>query len=339
MWAEILYSSIWFHLAVIAAAFVILFRGADLFVDAAVGISENLHMPRMLVGIVIVGIGTTAPEITVSIISAMRGKSEFALGNALGSVIVDNGVALALAAILAPTLILIDKVIFKRNGYFLMAVACFTYILGFDGLITRFEGILLVLTLIGYWVWMFLAERSDKKKRTPPPEADQAGIGRHVFNFLLGLAGVIMASYAVVGSAEVVALHFGVPEVIIGLTIIAIGTSLPEISTAIVAARKNEGEIAVGNILGANILNLLWIIGVSSLVNPIDIRGDRIDVGLVFTRLHDIPSVHFSFLWMFVLTFIMLAMMRTGYSLRKREGIILLALYAIYFYMNFSMFT
>jgi len=340
MWFGVLYGSIWFHFLAIAAAFVILFRGADLFVDAAVGISENLHLPRMLVGIIIVGLGTTAPEITVSVISAMRGESAFALGNALGSVVVDDGVALALAALLAPTAIIVDKVLLKRSGLFLILAAILAYILGFNGMISRLEGALLVLALFVYWTWSILAERKDRKNREPMElPKDAMPLNKCFLLFFIGLIGVIAASYAIVGSSEKVAHYFGVPEVIIGLTILAIGTSLPEISTAIVAARKGEGEISVGNILGADILNLLWITGVSSVVNPIDIRGENIELNLIFTRIPQVPSVHFGYIWTFIMFLTMLGILRSGYKLGKREGVILLVLYAIYFYMNFSMFA
>ncbi len=338
--------SIFFQFATLIFAFAILFKSADLFVDSAVGISNDFGIPRIVVGIIIVGFATTAPEITVSIISAAKGKSEFALGNALGSVIVDDGIALGLAAILAPAAIMVDKRTLKTTGIFLLAVILLGYLLGFNGVFGRLEGSLFVLILLGYWGSMVWAERKRKAKgfdiSQDFPEIsghDKKPLSKHIIQLLIGLAGVIAASHLVVWSAEKIAIFYHVPEVIIGLTIIAIGTSLPEISTAIIAARKGEGELSVGNILGADILNILWIIGMSSIVNPIDVRHDKVHLSIFGFDFGIVGSIHFSFVWVMIIVVTMLTMMRTGYKLKKSEGIILIAMYAVYLLMNYSIFN
>ena len=338
-----LLNNIYFNFALMIVAFLILVKSADLFVESAIGISNDFHIPRMIVGIIVVGFATTAPEIAVSVISALRGNSEFALGNAIGSVIVDDGVALAMAAIVAPTVIFIDKKIMKTTGIFLLSVAIITYVLAFNGIINRLEGMLLVVILLSYFTFIFVSEKKRHKIKTEEIsksklEIEKPNIKKHAILFFIGLTGVIFASHLIVTSAEQIAIFFKVPNVIIGLTIIAIGTSLPEISTAIIAARKGEGELAVGNILGADILNLLWIIGISSIVNPINVISDKISVSLFSLKFHDIPSIHFSFSWMFIIVITMLVLMRLGYNLKRWKGYLLLSLYSIYFYMNFSMF-
>lgn len=339
-----LFSNIYISFFALLVAFALLVKSADIFVDSAVGISNDFGIPRMIVGIIVVGFGTTAPEIAVSVISAIRGNSEFALGNALGSVIVDDGVALALAALTAPAVIFVDKKILKTTGIFLITIDIIAYILAFNGIINRIEGSVLVLLLIVYFLIIINNEKKRRQEnKTSMMEEEipevKGKFTKHILMFALGLAGVVIASHIIVNSAEHIALHFGVPNVIVGLTIIAIGTSLPEISTAVIAARKGEGELAAGNILGADILNILWIVGVSSVVNPIDVSDKMIDVSLFGIEFNQIPSVHFSFIWMFIIVLTMLVLMRIKYSLTKMNGIILLTLYLIYFYMNFSMFA
>ncbi len=338
--------SIFFQFATLIFAFAILFKSADLFVDSAVGISNDFGIPRIVVGIIIVGFATTAPEITVSIISAAKGKSEFALGNALGSVIVDDGIALGLAALLSPVVIMIDKRTLKTTGIFLISVILLGYLLGFNGIFGRIEGVVFVLLLFAYWFAMVLGERRRRKQGIDItqdfPEIsgyDKKPLHKHIIQLLIGLAGVVGASHLVVWSAEKIAIYFHVPEVIIGLTIIAIGTSLPEISTAIIAARKGEGEISVGNILGADILNILWIIGVSSMVNPIDVRADKVHIALLGHDFGVTGSIHFSFVWVILIVAAMLIFMRTGYRLRKQEGIALICMYLVYLLMNYSIFA
>ncbi|PID29371.1 MAG: hypothetical protein CSB55_01975 [Candidatus Cloacimonadota bacterium] len=343
---ELLFQNIYFNFATLIVAFVILVKSADLFVDSAIGISNDFKIPRMFVGIVIVSFATTAPEIAVSVISALNGNSEFAMGNAVGSVIVDDGVALALAAIFAPSVILIDKSILKTTGLFLIIADIITYALAYNGVVGRAEGAILIILLGIYFAVIFLREKKRKalhlKSMTDeePEEYETKGsLKRHIIIFMIGLTGVIISSHFIVKSAEVIALFFGIPKLIVGLTVIAIGTSLPEISTAVISARKGEGELAAGNILGADILNVLWIIGASATVNPIDVSKDKITVSTFFFNFTDILSVHFSFIWMLIIVGLTLLFMRMNYSLSKWKGIILLLVYSVYFYMNLSVFV
>jgi len=215
---------------------------------------------------------------------------------------------------------------------FLIFIDVLAYILALNGVIGRFEGSLLILLLIGYVSFVFF---SEKRKRSELKSNDISGAGetdissekgkirRHVLIFLAGLIGVVITSRIVIWASINIAEFFNVSEIIIGLTVIAIGTSLPEISTAITAAVKGEGELAAGDIIGADILNILWIIGVSSVVRPIHVE----------TRI-----VHFSFLWMFLLVGTMLVSMRIGYKLGKIKGFILLFLYVAYLLYNIKFF-
>ncbi|RLI15222.1 MAG: hypothetical protein DRO43_01795 [Candidatus Hecatellales archaeon] len=301
-------------------AFVFLFKSADFFVDGAVGLAYLLSLPRVVIGIVIVGFCTTLPEFAVSVQSAFLGHPEIALGNAVGSVVADDTFALALGALLAPT-ILIDKRVLKKFGIFLVSVAFFSYFLAFDAEVSRVEGLILASLLVFYYFYLIKTERNSKVEEDG--KGRRLSVKRILICFILGAAGVIVSSRLVIDSAIFIAAYFGVPEVVIGLTAIALGTSLPETFTVVVSARKGYGDIAVGNILGADVLNILWILGISALVNPIKVAPS---------------TIAFSYPWMLLVVSTMLILMRFKYRLTKWKGGILFTLYVIYLYQLISTF-
>ncbi len=302
---------------VFIVALVILFKAGDWFVAGSVGLSLKLELPKMLVGIVIVGFSTTLPELLVSVQAAWRGEPEIALGNAIGSVIADDALALALAALIAP--IVVHRGTFRAAALFLIAVDVIAYGLAADGTLSRMEGAMLVL---GLAVYILTAVRAAKRGRSILPVEEVAPDAvphrwhRVGLFFGGGLLGVLVASHLIVESATAIAAAFGVPQIIIGLTMVAVGTSLPEIATVISAARRGETEVAAGNIIGADILNILWIAGMSALVNPITVEP---------------AIINFSFPAMIVVVLTMLVFLRTGWQMTRREGIAMLGLYVAYF--------
>jgi len=312
-------------------AFVLLFKSADYFVDGATGIAGCLNIPRIIVGIVLVGLATTAPEFVVSVAAAFRHHPEIALGNAIGSVICDDGVALGLAAVLAPTPILVSRSLLKRVGIFLLAIDGLAYLFARNGSLGRLEGAVLVALLMAYFVILIRYRRP--RSRAVPCDADMPDpnsgadrnqtLKRPVIQFLAGLAGVVVTGNIVVESAVYIAEFFSVPEIIIGSTVIALGTSLPEISTCITAVRKGEGELAVGNILGADVLNILWIIGVASLVQPIHVDRD---------------VINFAFPFMILIVGVMLGGMWRRGRLERPTGFLLIALYVVYIVLTVTLF-
>ena len=325
---------IYIYSAAFLAAFAILFKCADLFVDGASRIATILNIPKLLVGIVLVGLATTAPEFAVSVIAAIRGLPELALGNAIGSVIVDDCVALALAAILAPTVIFINCRMLRIFGAFLLGIDFLAYFLARDGVLNRWEGLILISLLGVYFVLLFKVRSFRAPGMTDNGEAENsagprmnAAVRRDLrapaLKFLIGLAGVILTAEVIVRSAEYVARYFAIPEIIIGSTIVAIGTSLPEVSTCITAALRREGELAVGNILGADVLNILWIIGVASLTNPIIV---------------DRAIINFKFPYMILVVTVMLVLMSIGCRLNRYKGFILLGFYLLYLFLTFHLF-
>ncbi len=325
---------IFIYSAAFLVAFAILFKCADLFVDGASRIATILNIPKLLVGIVLVGLATTAPEFAVSVIAAIRGLPELALGNAIGSVIVDDCVALALAAILAPTVIFINCRMLRIFGAFLLGIDFLAYFLARDGVLNRWEGLILISLLGVYFVLLFkvrsfrapgMTDNGEAKNSAGPRmnAAARRDLRAPALKFLIGLAGVILTAEVIVRSAEYVARYFAIPEIIIGSTIVAIGTSLPEVSTCITAALRREGELAVGNILGADVLNILWIIGVASLTNPIIV---------------DRAIINFKFPYMILVVTVMLVLMSIGCRLNRYKGFILLGFYFLYLFLTFHLF-
>ncbi len=308
-------------LIAIVLAFAALSYGAKFLVDGSVGIAFRLRVPKILIGIVLVGFATTAPELTVSLLAALRGLPELALGNAVGSVIVDDAVALALGVIVAPVAVRVDSRVLRTTGLFLLAVAVLSFILAANGMVSRLEGLALVLVYVGYLIAVLIAER--RRRRSGAVLADKeleeyvkpGGLVAQLLRLAGGVAVVIISSEVLVESATFIARRSGVSEAIIGLTIIAIGTSLPEIATNITAGRRGHGDLALGNILGADILNILWIIGTAALANPI-----RVEQRVVL----------FSFPWMLLVVGGMLLLCRLRYRLTRWKGIVLIAVYAVY---------
>lgn len=324
---------IFLYIGLLILSFAILFKCADYFITGAVGIAEVTHIPKMVVGIVLVGLATTAPEFGVSVQAAFLGHPEIALGNAIGSVICDDGVALALAAILSATVILVNCRLLQMVGLFLLSIDILAYLLARNGTIGRVEGGIFVLILSLYFIFIIKnrhvsiggqQNQHQEEENAHPRSLKISLLKKPIFLFIAGIGGVILASRAVIWASIRIARHFSLSETLIGLTIIAIGTSLPEISTCITAARKGEGEIAVGDIIGADILNILWIIGISSIVNPIQV---------------DLEVINFTFPFMILIVVVMLVSMRLGCRLTRGKGILLLGLYGLYIFLTLILFT
>ena len=317
------------NIVVIVAAFAVLSYCANFLVNGAVGIAHRLRVPKIIIGIVLVGFATTSPELTVSLLAALRGHPELALGNAVGSVIVDDAVALGLGIVVAPVAIGVDSKVLKSTGLFLAAVAVVSFVLAANGTVSRLEGVVLLSLHVAYLAVVLIVEGRRRRTRTEDPGGEleehvkPGGMRVQVLRLVGGVAGIVVASELLVESATFVARVVGASEAIIGLTIIAVGTSLPEIATNIAASRRGHGDLGLGNILGADILNLLWIIGASALANPI-----HVERSIVF----------YSFPWMLLIVGTMLFLCRIGYRLPRWKGVLLVALYVVYLAMTIVVF-
>lgn len=309
---------------VLIVAFFVLSKCADVFVDSSIAMADRFHIPKLVIGIVMVSLATTAPEMSVSLIAAFKGNPEMALGNAIGSVICDDGVALGLAGLLAFTPIVIIPHVFKTSVIFLLLaqVSVFFFII-FDHELNRWEGAVLVAILITYIGFLYHQHKTGKYVQDMDLSEIDEGVEKDkqrslpilILLFILGLLGVIISSDFIVTSATSIAKWMQIPDAVIALTLVALGTSIPEIATCIIAARKNEGAIAVGNILGADILNICWVAGLSAVANPLRLQP---------------KEIYFMFPSMFIIVGAMLIMLRIGYKLTKLKGAILLGLYVIY---------
>lgn len=326
---------IYLYFIFLILSFAFLFKCADFFVTGAVEISRVMNIPKMIVGIVIVGLATTAPEFAVSVQAAFLGHPEIALGNAIGSVVCDDGIALALAAVLSPVIIFVNCRLLKAAGIFLISIDTLAYLLARNGTIGRIEGIIFVLILGFYYIFIIRnknlhfekpshQQQNLNVKKTDQPSIKFSALKKSLLLFTGGVIGVLISSRVVIWASIHIARYFSISETVVGLTIIAIGTSLPEISTCITAALKKEGQIAVGNIIGADILNILWIIGISSIVNPIKV---------------ELEVINFNFPFMILVVIVMLASMRIKCQLGKIKGAFLFGLYILYFFLTLKLFT
>lgn len=261
-------------LAILAifGGFILLVWSADRFVEGAAATAKYAGMPSLLIGMVIVGFGTSAPEMVVSAMAAIDGNPDLALGNALGSNIVNTGLILGITAIITPILVQ-SKIVRKEIPLLLLISLALGYFL-WDGALTRIESILLLVgffTLIGWSIYSAMKGKGDILEGEMDQELAEHAmpIKKAVFWLVLGLILLIVSSRVLVWGAVSIAEALGVSDLIIGLTIVALGTSLPELAASIIAVRKGEHDIAIGNVVGSNMFNLLAVTGIAGVISPI----------------------------------------------------------------------
>jgi len=251
----------------------VLVWSADKFVDGAVGIAEFCGMSTLLIGMVIVGFGTSAPELTVSAISASQGNPALALGNAYGSNIANIALILGATALISP--ILMQRSVIRGDLPILIAVSLLSIALVWDGSVVRWNGVLLLVVfalVMAYSIWRELKKARVEASNSVEEESagKQTSLGKSIFWLVLGLALLVASSRALVWGAVEIARTLGVSDLLIGLTIVAVGTSLPELASSIAAARKGENDLALGNIIGSNLFNTLAVVGLAATISPMD---------------------------------------------------------------------
>lgn len=309
--------------------FVLLIKGADIFVSGASNISKRLGIPSVIVGLTIVSLGTSAPELAVSAISAIKGNNEIAVGNVLGSNLFNTLVVLGVTTIIMALTIKKSEV---KRDYTINILATtvllfltFTTILGGrDNYISRLDGIVLLIGCISYITYLVLSVKRGKvsseniQEELAVESVSEISIFKSIIKLIIGIAGIVIGGQVVVDSATNIATSLGMSEKLVGLTIVAIGTSLPELVTSVVAALKGEKDIALGNILGSNIFNILLIIGLSSAISPIAVSNNLL----------------FDFIFLIIVTLIIGIMIffnkKEEKNFGKKEGIILVAFYVFY---------
>ena len=313
------------NIFILILGFVILVKGADLFVDGSASLARLFKVSGLIIGLTIVALGTSAPELAVSTTAALSGSNEIALSNVIGSNVFNLLVVLGICAVISP--VPTSKDIVKRD----FPISLFATVLVFffasgaklitsgnplnidpaleAGLFRRLFGIILLVLFVSYIILLIVEARRHPSEEE---EEKKTTLGKCIFLILIGLAMVVGGGQAVVYSAKAIARDAGMSETLIGLTVVALGTSLPELVTSIVAARKKETELAVGNVIGSNIFNLLFILGVSTSIHPI---------GVNYASLTDLVILFF----VSILVFLFLLFRK---KLTRIEGLIMLLLYA-----------
>ncbi|PCI59131.1 MAG: calcium/sodium antiporter [Methylophilaceae bacterium] len=264
-------------IGMIVIGLIVLVWSADMFVDGAAAVAHNLGMSTLLVGMIVVGFGTSAPEMSVSVLSAMQGNPGIALGNAYGSNIANIALVLGITALISP--VVIRSRVLKKELPILLGITFLAYFHLQDGQITRVEGFVELAVLLLVFTWMTLHSRKQSSQGDTlatelEGELEDVKPLKAWGLLIMGLVLLVISSRILVLGAVDIAQGFGVSDLIIGLTVIAIGTSLPELAASIAAARKGEHDLAVGNIIGSNIFNTLAVVGLAGAIHPMQVPAE-----------------------------------------------------------------
>ena len=250
-------------LMMLALGFVLLVKGADWFVDGAAGIANKFKIPQLIIGLTIVAMGTSAPEAAVSISAALKGSAEITIGNIVGSNILNILIILGLTAVITP--VAVAKSTIRVDIPFMLGISALLLIQGLDGSVTLLDGIVLLVVFAGYLTYLVVNARKNPEQLEEEQIKNQS-IWMCLLWTAVGLVAIILGSNFSVDAASNIARILGLSERFIGLTIVALGTSLPELVSSVMAARKGNADIAIGNIVGCNIFNILFVVGLSSVI-------------------------------------------------------------------------
>ncbi|MCR4790627.1 MAG: calcium/sodium antiporter [Treponemataceae bacterium] len=312
---------VWMYLFLIVG-FALLLKGADFFVDGASSIAKILKVSPLIIGLTIVAFGTSFPELAVSVTSAIKGQNALAVGNVVGSNIFNVLMVLGFSAIFMP--VVVQKNLIQKDLPFNVLVSFILFVLAFDvifnspspNVLSRGDGIVLLgffAVYMFYMVFSALSSRAEFEEQTGE-DIKQMGVVKSILFTIFGALAIVIGGDLTVDAATAIALHWGMSETLVGLTIVAIGTSLPELVTSIVAAKKGECDLAVGNVVGSNIFNILLILGVSSTISPIELTDPNLLVDML------------------IMIGVCLATFAVSFDkkIRRWEGIIMILMYAGY---------
>ena len=293
------------NIILLVLGFILLLKGADWFVDGSSSIASRFGIPQLIIGLTIVAMGTSLPEAFVSITAALKSNAAITIGNVVGSNILNVGIILGITALIRP--LHIQNITIKYEMPFMMLVTLVLILQGINNTISRFDGIILWLFFLGYLYYIF---------RMTKNQTEEAEIKKTNPLFIpLGLVCLMIGSNFAVDAATNIAISLGVSQRFIGLTIVALGTSLPELVTSVTAAKKGNADIAIGNIIGSNIFNILFVVGSSALITPVPFEPNFIID---------------SFIAILIGLILYICTKKTR-VLDKKAGILLLITYLIYF--------
>jgi cation:H+ antiporter len=324
---------IWVNVLLFLIGLAIVTKGADKFVDSAVVIAERTWVPKVIIGATIVSLGTTFPELSTSVMAGFFDRPQTTMGDAIGSTICNIGLILGTCLIIRP--ITTGRKLYWQQGAIMVFAGVLILLLSIDGFVSRWDALILTAGLAGYIYYSIRAVRAGRKnakdgvadiEQTLEAVAAPAyGLKRAVVWFILGTAGVVVGATLIVQNAVIIAHWLGIPELVIGLTVVALGTSLPEYVTGLKATTKGHGEIVVGNMIGANILDVFWVRGLGGIgffLLPVERQ----------TMVLDYPV-------MLILMALLVIFGVTGKQLGRWKGGVFVAIYGIYLALMFLLFT
>ena len=316
------WTSIWqiiLQIAILALGFVFLVKGADWFVDGAASIATKFGIPQLIIGLTIVAMGTSAPEAAVSITAAAGGNADITIGNVVGSNILNIFVILGLTALVNP--VVVQKSSLIVDIPVVIGITAMIFVMGLDGSISRLDAVIMLIVLASYLVYLIWDAKRSKalglETNEDSEEIKNLSLPKSLIFTVIGLALIVAGSNCVVEGATFIAEKAGLSERFIGLTIVALGTSLPELFTSVTAAMKKNSDIAVGNILGSNIFNILFVVGLSGLIIPVPFQS----------------AFRFDTIVSGIAAILLLLFCLPKKRLSRIAGIIFLICYAVYFYM------
>ena len=313
------------NIVVLLIGFVLLIKGADFFVEGSSGIAKRLRIPSMVIGLTVVALGTSFPELSVSLSAAMSGSNDIAISNVIGSNLFNFVVVLGACACLCP--VPVDRGVMKKEFPFSVFTAVLLGIMFLDnlnplakkaetgmGTISRVDGVILMALFIIFLIFTIKVALENRSAESEETETKIRSIPVSILYIVGGLAAVKFGGDLVVDNAKALALTFGMSETLVGLTIVAVGTSLPELVTSIVAAKKGETNLAVGNVLGSNIFNVLFILGISCTISPIEVGMQSFIDNIV----------------LLVLSLVTFAFSYSKREIDRKEGIAMIGMYIVY---------
>lgn len=323
----------------IAAGLVLLFVGGEALVRGSVSVARKLNISELVIGLTLVGFGTSVPELVTSLQAVGQGAVGISIGNVVGSNIANVLLVLAIAVLLSP--IIVHPNVIMRDGLFMVAATALLCALIWFDQFNRVSGFVLVALLIGYLVFSLMMDqkRQDATAVMHKEEGDvvdaQYGLVVGIVIAIAGLAGVVGGANLLVEGSVTLARQIGISETVIGLTIVAIGTSLPELATSVVAAFRKKADVALGNVIGSNLFNILGILGITALVQPFSVRGDDSAEAMAGGEpVSLISSIDIGALVLSVALLFLFAM--TGRKIARWEGAVLLLGYVLYMGLTFD---
>jgi len=323
----------WANAAFFVAGCLLIIKCAEVFCDAAIRLAKATGIPRVVIGATVVSFATTAPEFCVSFIATILNRPQTAVGNVIGSCVANIG--LILATVLVIRAVVVNRRIVREQGLFMLAAGVMMVVFGFDGTLERWTAIPILALMVGYLYYCYRAgarERVEASGASPAAEGEAVapsasasmGVVREIKLVALGGLGVAGGSFLLVQNGAILARWFGVPELIVALTLVSVGTSLPEYVTAVVSTIKRAADLSVGNIIGADVLDIAWVIGSCVLVRPLSVEHQ--------TRVLDLP---FTLILMSLLVFFG----GTRLRMERWQGGVLLGVYLAYLAIMFAVFA